>query len=450
MESGLAGQRHGRVSGATPICRGHVSDQHAWRQSHFCRFSAQFAIASDVLPPVYDRATRRICPGWRFYHLFGFRVRLANVQYQWQFNGTNITGATNATLTLTGVESANAGSYQVVVSSGGRQPPVSPPLSVWLTRRKSFHESFCPGVNWIVTNTTLSVSMNQVGASQYPLSYQWQFNGTNIVSATNSNYTLFNPVPTNEGNYTVVITNSLGTNSATWALRVAFPGMVEAWGSDGSGEIDRPVSLTNAAAIVAGDYHSVRSQTSGIMVQWGRVFRRGRFYSVTNTTVASLPPDIERRGRDGHGGLGQALALKSDGTVTKWGLGPPLSPITCRRTSPMCQGRRLWLPIQSRIADQRHALAWGYGGTNGSLTNVPSQLPTPWPLLRNAHSVALIANGRVIGWGYNPAGETNVPAGSSNVVAIAAGRHHNLALNSNGIVVAGEQTISARPTCLQD
>ncbi len=38
--------------------------------------------------------------------------------YQWQRNGTAITGATNATLTLANPQAANAGSYTVVVSNG--------------------------------------------------------------------------------------------------------------------------------------------------------------------------------------------------------------------------------------------------------------------------------------------------------------------------------------------
>src|ERR1019366_4441351 len=37
--------------------------------------------------------------------------------YQWQFNGTNIAGATQATLNLAAVTAANGGSYQVVVSN---------------------------------------------------------------------------------------------------------------------------------------------------------------------------------------------------------------------------------------------------------------------------------------------------------------------------------------------
>ncbi len=39
------------------------------------------------------------------------------LSYQWQFNGTNISGATSPTLSRTGLTSADAGTYRVVVSS---------------------------------------------------------------------------------------------------------------------------------------------------------------------------------------------------------------------------------------------------------------------------------------------------------------------------------------------
>ena len=48
------------------------------------------------------------------------------------------------------------------------------------------------------------------------------------------------------------------------------------------------------------------------------------------------------------------------------------------------------------------------------------------------HSLALTAEGRVVAWGSNDVGQTNVPSGLSNVVAIAAGDHHSLALTAEG------------------
>src|SRR5882672_10708795 len=37
--------------------------------------------------------------------------------YQWRFNGGNVSGATNATLTITNVQAANTGTYTVVITN---------------------------------------------------------------------------------------------------------------------------------------------------------------------------------------------------------------------------------------------------------------------------------------------------------------------------------------------
>ena len=49
--------------------------------------------------------------------LLAMAVGLQPLSYQWQWNGTNIAGATNATLTLTNVSPAQAGGYAVAVSN---------------------------------------------------------------------------------------------------------------------------------------------------------------------------------------------------------------------------------------------------------------------------------------------------------------------------------------------
>jgi hypothetical protein len=50
---------------------------------------------------------------------FTVAANAPNPTYQWQFAGTPIVGATNATLTLINVQSANAGNYSVVVTNAG-------------------------------------------------------------------------------------------------------------------------------------------------------------------------------------------------------------------------------------------------------------------------------------------------------------------------------------------
>ncbi|MGD9420287.1 MAG: hypothetical protein Q7R22_015225 [Verrucomicrobiota bacterium JB025] len=52
------------------------------------------------------------------------------------------------------------------------------------------------------------------------------------------------------------------------------------------------------------------------------------------------------------------------------------------------------------------------------------------------HSVALKADGTVVGWGYDCGGDLVVPDGLTGVVSISAGRCHCLALKDDGTVVA--------------
>ncbi len=47
-------------------------------------------------------------------------------------------------------------------------------------------------------------------------------------------------------------------------------------------------------------------------------------------------------------------------------------------------------------------------------------------------SVALKSDGTVVVWGDNTYGQRNVPAGLTNVVAIASGGNHVLALKADG------------------
>ena len=52
------------------------------------------------------------------------------------------------------------------------------------------------------------------------------------------------------------------------------------------------------------------------------------------------------------------------------------------------------------------------------------------------HSLAVRRDGSVVAWGDDSAGQCDVPAGLSNVVAVAGGDAHSLALRSDGSLVA--------------
>lgn len=93
-------------------------------------------------------------------------------------------------------------------------------------------------------------------------------------------------------------------------------------------------------------------------------------------------------------------------------------------------------------------VAWG--ANNWGQTNVPAGLTDVTAIAAgNWHTLALKSDGTVVAWGQNGDRQTNVPAGLTGVTAVAAAGNHSLALKSDGTVVAwgsnlyGESTVPA-------
>jgi len=83
-----------------------------------------------------------------------------------------------------------------------------------------------------ITAQPQATNVNQGGTATFfvtatgaaPLGYQWRYEGTNIGGATTDRYTIFNAQPVREGDYSVVITNVVGSvTSSVAALTVNIP-----------------------------------------------------------------------------------------------------------------------------------------------------------------------------------------------------------------------------------
>src|ERR1019366_10530710 len=143
----------------------------------------------------------------------------APFSYQWNFNGTNISGATNALLTLTNIQTTDAGDYAVVVAnSAGSATSTMATLTVLVPPTVTTQ----PQSQAVVKNQDAAFSVVADGTA--PMAYQWNLNGTNIAGATNSILLLAGVQWSNHGNYSVVLTNIAGAvTSAVAKLTVYIP-----------------------------------------------------------------------------------------------------------------------------------------------------------------------------------------------------------------------------------
>jgi sugar lactone lactonase YvrE len=152
----------------------------------------------------------------------------APLSYQWSFDGTNLSGATASLLAISNMTSANAGSYQVMVSNsygsatslvGSLQLQAPPQVLTPPASQISF-----PGA---------SVQLSVAAAGMTPLLFQWLKNGTNLINGghvAGSTTPMLGIGPFSAGDagqYSVVVSNALGAVTSSAAmLAIGAPGAV--------------------------------------------------------------------------------------------------------------------------------------------------------------------------------------------------------------------------------
>jgi DNA-binding beta-propeller fold protein YncE len=162
--------------------------------------------------------------------------------YQWTFNGTPISGATGATLSLKGVQPSNAGSYQVIVTGGSGESESSNaaalavnPDSKLVFSSEPASEIVASGGTVVFTATAPSLGLvsnlakpsgwsSMVSAAA---TFQWRFNGANLTDgggisgSTGPQLVISGAGPNNVGDYACIVTTggvSTQTNTASLLL----------------------------------------------------------------------------------------------------------------------------------------------------------------------------------------------------------------------------------------
>jgi alpha-tubulin suppressor-like RCC1 family protein len=220
--------------------------------------------------------------------------------------------------------------------------------------------------------------------------FQWQKDGVDISGATGSSYTIASVGAGSAGNYRVIATNSNGSATSNAAVLT--------------------VTLTAPAVTVQNALRQVLNPGQNLSL------------SVTATGTGPLSYQWWHNGRVLNGATGSSVNLNNitaqDGgyyfVLVTDSLGTRRSAVSFVIVAPAIT----------------HVTAWG-SNSSGQL-NVPAGLNDAVSVNANNNtSLAMRADGTVIGWGSN-SGQLDIPAGLNNVVAVALGSSHGLALKADG------------------
>ncbi len=129
-----------------------------------------------------------------------------DLTYQWSKDGVEITGATNSTLTLTGVQYANAGNYTVKVNNVLNTPVTSVSAPLFVLTPPTITTQPHSQVALTGSNVTFTVVATGIPAP----TYKWRANGLDIGGQTNATLTLTNVQAINAANYDVIVSNGVG------------------------------------------------------------------------------------------------------------------------------------------------------------------------------------------------------------------------------------------------
>ena len=146
-------------------------------------------------------------------------VGTPDLTYQWQKNGAaifdvgNYSGTATDTLEVFDVSAADTGNYRVVVTGGYGNTETS--ADATLTVRKPVEITVQPTPR---TVTAGSKAVLAVGVTGTAPQYQWQLEGADLPGATAAAYILENVQPGVTGNYQVLVSNPVNSQTSSVAV----------------------------------------------------------------------------------------------------------------------------------------------------------------------------------------------------------------------------------------
>lgn len=332
---------------------------------------------------------------------------------QWYHNGTPIPGATNSWLYLVNAQAQHAGGYALVASNRLGTASVSATLTIEEQLPRFYPQ---PVSQSLALGMTAMFEVSVYGTE--PIALQWRKDGTDLPGATQASLVLPQVARADAGHYSVLASNSVGVATSQVAGLAVTP--VFAFPAQGI----VPPDLANVVAVDANGYHSLALKRDGTVVAWGDypVAPPAVQASLTNLVAIACGFDFD-------------LAVRADGTAVAWGSnewGQLNIPAGLSNVAAIACGWNHSLALQR----DGTVLAWGY--PHDDLNTVPAQVTNVVAIGCNwFENLALLADGTVVSWGGD---NIQPPPGMSDVVALSAGRTDlSAALKRDGTITAWGQ-----------
>ncbi len=447
--------------------------------------------------------------------LGGYITSLTAVTNQWFFNGAPIVtndhfvtaermvgSQLESLLTISNAQVSDSGNYWLVSSNlaGGT---VSSNITLVVGYPPEITQQ--PLTQAVTNGFPFTLTVGATGSD--PLGYQWYWGiasigeGGHYVGMQTASLTVTNPLSSDAGSYSVVVTNAFGSvtssNSVVTVLirpsvailgrsvplgwPTVFAGSASGttplsyqWqlnGADISGATNLSYSIASITANDLGTYNLVVSNVAGVTVSSNALLTVGPVVGFgDNSYNQCLPPAGLSNVVSVAGGWG-SFAVTVDGAVVKWGNTPGTPSIPADYTN-----------IVGLAVAPNYAVNTGDAGialrADGTVAGFGKSIPTTWSNIvavacnssyryglrsdgivlgteqlmptglnnivaisaADTQVMALRNDGTVVVWSLSTSSATNVPPGLSNVVAISSGYSICLAAKADGTAVAWGRT----------
>ena len=242
-------------------------------------------------------------------------------------------------------------------------------------------------------------------------------------------------------------------------------GTVEGWGDNDYGQVSALESVTNATAVAVGALHSLVLKADGTVEAYGyEGDGAGPAPSDLNNVIAIAC------------GRAHNLALKADGTVVAWGLdgnqqvsgnrsvvGTVIdfyeTTLMLSEILPPGSGTLYFDAGEGEVAlaytsdgseilyveGDTSALSQGMPMSSGAVVGPAGLTNVVGIAAGEFHSLAVISDGTVVAWGKSDGGECTPPVGLNGVSKVAAGSNYSLALKTDGTLVTWPSTGNTNP-----